>query len=56
MTKLSPFLTEDNLSDLHWLVINYGHKLTEVADDGYIDEKDVAKLVETLEAMIDCMG
>lgn len=54
MTNIQPFLTEDNVSDLHWLVINYGHKLTEVAD--YIDEKDVAKLAETLEAMMDRMG
>jgi hypothetical protein len=54
MTNIQPFLSEDNVSDLLWLVINYGHNLTEVAD--YIDEKDVAKLTETLEAMLDCMG
>lgn len=52
--SFSPNLTEDQISDLHWLVINYGHKLTEVAD--YIDQKDVTKLAKTLEAMMDCMG
>ena len=47
-------LTEDNVSDLLWLVDNYGHKLIESAD--YIETKDIKKLTETLEAMLNKMG
>jgi hypothetical protein len=47
-------LSEDNLSDLLWLVDNYGHKLTEVHD--YIAERDVAELAKTLEVMLNDMG
>jgi hypothetical protein len=54
MPETSTLLTEDNVSDLLWLVNNYGHKLIESAD--YIETKDVEKLVETLEAMLNEMG
>lgn len=47
-------LSEDNLSDLLWLVDNYGHRLTEVHD--YITERDVAQLAKTLEVMLNEMG
>ena len=47
-------LSEDNLSDLLWLVDNYGHKLIE--DTDYITEKDVARLAKTLEAMLNEIG
>jgi hypothetical protein len=48
--KETPFLTEDNLSDLLWLVNEYGDKLTEIHD--YITEKEVNHLSQTLEAML----
>jgi hypothetical protein len=48
--SLPPSLSEDNLSDLLWLVDNYGHKLTEVAD--YITVKDIEDLSNTLEKML----
>lgn len=47
-------LSEDNLSDLLWLVDNYGNKLTEVHD--FITEKDVAELTKTLEVMLNEIG
>jgi enolase len=53
-TCIEPSLSEDDLSDLLWLVDNYGDKLTEVAD--YITSKDVARLAKTLETMLNCLG
>ena len=53
-TCIEPSLSEDDLSDLLWLVDNYGDKLTEVAD--YITSKDVARLAKTLETMLDRLG
>lgn len=47
-------LSEDNLSDLLWLVDNYGHKLTEVAD--YITDSEVKRLAGTLTAMLNERG
>jgi len=49
--KETPSLSEDNISDLHWLVINYGHKLIEMHD--YISTEEIKKLSQTLEAMLD---
>ena len=54
MTDLT-HLTEDNVSDLLWLVNNYGHKLTEVIDNP-ISANELTKLTETLEAMLNEMG
>lgn len=54
MTDLT-HLTEDNVSDLLWLVTNYGHKLTEVIDNP-ISANELTKLTETLEAMLNEMG
>lgn len=53
-TCIEPSLSEDDLSDLLWLVDNYGDKLTEVAD--YVTSKDVARLAKTLETMLNCLG
>ena len=47
-------LSEDNLSDLLWLVNNYGHKLTEKND--YIFSTQVLDLEKTLETMLNEMG
>jgi hypothetical protein len=47
-------LTEDQLSDLLWLVENYGHKLTEAMD--YITPANVAGLARVLEAKMEGMG
>lgn len=47
-------LYEDDLYDLLWLVENYGHKLTEVAD--YISAERVAYLAKTLETMTEGLG
>jgi hypothetical protein len=47
-------LYEDDLYDLLWLVDNYGHKLTEVAD--YISAERVAYLSKTLETMAEGLG
>lgn len=47
-------LTEDNVSDLLWLVNNYGHKLTEV--DNALSLSEVNELTQTLEAMLNEMG
>lgn len=47
-------LTEDNVSDLLWLVTNYGHKLTEV--DNALSPSEVEKLTQTLETMLNEMG
>ena len=48
--NLSDLLSEDNLSDLLWLVDNYGHKLTEAHD--YISEKEILTLSKTLETAL----
>ena len=47
-------LSEDNLSDLLWLVNNYGHKLTEKND--YIFSTQVLDLEKTLETMLNEIG
>ena len=47
-------LYEDDLYDLLWLVENYGHKLTEVAD--YISAERVSYLAKTLETMAEGLG
>ena len=47
---MTPILSEDNLSDLLWLVDNYGNKLIEQHD--YISLDDVKKLSQTLELML----
>ena len=47
-------LYEDDLYDLLWLVENYGHKLTEVAD--YISDERVTYLAKTLETMAEGLG
>ena len=44
-------LTEDDLSDLLWLVRNYGDKL-----EKYPEENQVANLTTKLEKMLDKMG
>jgi hypothetical protein len=44
-------LTEDDLSDLLWLVLNYGDKL-----EKYPEENQVANLTTKLEKMLDGMG
>jgi hypothetical protein len=44
-------LSEDDLSDLLWLVINYGDKLKK-----YPEENQVANLTTKLEKMLDKMG
>jgi hypothetical protein len=44
-------LTEDDLSDLLWLVRNYGDKL-----EKYPEENQVANLTTKLEKMLDRMG
>jgi hypothetical protein len=44
-------LTEDDLSDLLWLVRNYGDKL-----EKYPEENQVANLTTKLEKMLDEMG
>ena len=44
-------LTEDDLSDLLWLVRNYGDKL-----EKYPEENQVANLTTKLEKMLDGMG
>jgi hypothetical protein len=44
-------LTEDDLSDLLWLVLNYGDKL-----EKYPGENQVANLTTKLEKMLDGMG
>jgi hypothetical protein len=49
--KETPSLSEDNISDLHWLVANYGAKLIEMHD--YISTEEIKKLSQTLEAMLD---
>jgi len=49
-TTNMPFLTEDNLADLLWLVDMYGDKLIEHHD--YIDAAEVKKLSHTLESML----
>jgi hypothetical protein len=53
-TCIEPSLSEDDLSDLLWLVDNYGYELTEAAD--YITSEDVARLAKTLETMLDRLG
>jgi hypothetical protein len=53
-TTLNTMLSEDNLSDLLWLVDNYGQKLTETHD--YITEKNIAELATTLAAMLNEIG
>ena len=47
-------LYEDDLYDLLWLVDNYGHKLTEVAD--YVTAERIAYLSKTLETMAEGLG
>jgi hypothetical protein len=44
-------LSEDDLSDLLWLVLNYGDKL-----EKYPGENQVANLTTKLEKMLDEMG
>jgi hypothetical protein len=44
-------LTEDDLSDLLWLVLNYGDKL-----EKYPEENQVANLTTKLEKMLNEMG
>jgi len=44
-------LTQDDLSDLFWLVVNYGHKLEE-----YPGENQVENLIFKLQKMLDQMG
>ena len=44
-------LTEDDLSDLLWLVLNYGNKL-----EKYPEENQVANLTSKLEKMLNEMG
>lgn len=44
-------LTEDDLSDLLWLVLNYGDKL-----EKYPEENQVANLTSKLEKMLNQMG
>jgi hypothetical protein len=47
-------LTEDNISDLLWLVDMYGHKLTEYHEHIGVDE--VKKLSQTLETILNQLG
>jgi hypothetical protein len=47
---MTPILSEDNLSDLLWLVDMYGHKLIEYHD--HISPDEVKKLCQTLELML----
>jgi hypothetical protein len=47
-------LTEDNISDLLWLVDMYGDKLTEMHE--YISADDVKKLSQTLQTMLNQIG
>jgi len=54
MTFTLAQLSEDNLSDLLWLVNNYGHKLTEKND--YISSTEILDLEKTLETMLNEMG
>lgn len=49
-----PFLGEDDLSDLLWLVDNYGDKLTEAAD--YVTSENLSRLAKTLETMLNSLG
>jgi hypothetical protein len=51
MKKEQLRLTEDDLSDLLWLVLNYGDKL-----EKYPGENQVANLTTKLEKMLDGMG
>jgi hypothetical protein len=51
MKKEQLRLTEDDLSDLLWLVRNYGDKL-----EKYPEENQVANLTTKLEKMLDKMG
>jgi len=51
MLKEQLRLTEDDLSDLLWLVRNYGDKL-----EKYLEENQVANLTSKLEKMLDEMG
>jgi hypothetical protein len=51
MKKEQLRLTEDDLSDLLWLVLNYGDKL-----EKYPEENQVANLTTKLEKMLDGMG
>jgi hypothetical protein len=51
MKKEQLRLTEDDLSDLLWLVRNYGDKL-----EKYPEENQVANLTTKLEKMLDEMG
>jgi hypothetical protein len=51
MKKEQLRLTEDDLSDLLWLVRNYGDKL-----EKYPEENQVANLTTKLEKMLDGMG
>jgi hypothetical protein len=51
MKKEQLRLSEDDLSDLLWLVLNYGDKL-----EKYPGENQVANLTTKLEKMLDGMG
>jgi len=51
MKKEQLRLTEDDLSDLLWLVLNYGDKL-----EKYPEENQVANLTTKLEKMLNEMG
>jgi hypothetical protein len=51
MKKEQLRLSEDDLSDLLWLVLNYGDKL-----EKYPGENQVANLTTKLEKMLDEMG
>ena len=51
MKKEQLRLTEDDLGDLLWLVLNYGDKL-----EKYPEENQVANLTTKLEKMLDGMG
>jgi hypothetical protein len=51
MKKEQLRLSEDDLSDLLWLVLNYGDKL-----EKYPEENQVANLTTKLEKMLDEMG
>jgi len=44
-------LTQDDLSDLFWLVVNYGHKL-----EKYPGENQVDNLITKLQNMLNQMG
>ena len=50
MTSTRVQLCEDDLSDLLWLVLKYGHKLAEEND--YISLAHVSQLEKTLESLL----